>query len=69
MPVFIKKIRFIRELEKEIDKSRFKTPPEYSNRFERLVYRALAQECISISKASSLLNEPIEVVRNNYELI
>lgn len=65
---FYKKIRFNRELEKEIDKSRFRTP-EYSNRFERLVYRALAQESISISKASSLLNEPMEVVRNNYELI
>lgn len=65
---FYKKIRFNRELEKEIDKSRFKTP-EYSNRFERLVYRALAQENISISKASSLLNENIEVVKENCELI
>jgi Zn-dependent peptidase ImmA (M78 family)/DNA-binding XRE family transcriptional regulator len=65
---FYKKIRFNRKLEKVIDKSRFKTP-EYSNRFERLVYRALAQENISISKASSLLNENIEVVKDNCELI
>lgn len=65
---FYKKIRFNRDLEKKIDKSRFKTP-EHSNRFERLVYRALAQENISISKASSLINENIEVVKKNYELI
>lgn len=65
---FYKRIRFNRALEKEIDQSRFKTP-EYSNRFGRLVYRALAQENISISKASSLLNEKIEVVKENYELI
>ena len=65
---FYKRIRFNRSLEKEIDQSRFKTP-EYSNRFERLVYRALAQENISISKASSLLNEEIEIVKEKYELI
>lgn len=65
---FYKKIRQKPTLEKEIDKSRFKTP-ECSNRFERLVYRALAQENISISKASSLLNEKIEVVKESYEII
>jgi len=65
---FYKKIRFNRALEKEIDQSRFSTP-EYSSRFERLVYRALAQENISVSKASSLLNINIDVVKENYELI
>jgi Zn-dependent peptidase ImmA (M78 family) len=65
---FYKKIRFNRSLEKEIDQSRFNTP-EYSNRYERLVYRAMAQENISLSKASSLLNINIEVVKENYELI
>lgn len=65
---FYKKIRFNRALEKEIDQSRFSTP-EYSKRFERLVYRALAQETISISKASSLLNISVEAVKENYELI
>ena len=65
---FYKKIRFNRALEREIDQSRFNTP-EYSDRFERLVYRALAQENISVSKASSLLNVTIDVVRENYELI
>lgn len=65
---FYKRIRYNRSLEREIDQSRFKTP-EYSDRFERLVYRALAQENISISKASALLNEKLEVVKENYELI
>lgn len=65
---FYKRIRFNRALEKEIDQSRFKTP-ERSNRFESLVYRALAQETVSISKASSLLNIGIETVKENYELI
>ncbi|MDD3479232.1 MAG: XRE family transcriptional regulator [Paludibacteraceae bacterium] len=65
---FYKRIRFDRKFENEIDKTRFKTP-EYSHRFERLVYRALAQGNISISKASSLLDENIEVVKSNYELI
>lgn len=65
---FYKKIRFNRALEKEIDQSRFSSP-EYSKRFERLVYRALAQETISISKASSLLNTSVDEVKENYELI
>lgn len=65
---FYKRIRYNRSLEREIDQSRFKTP-EYSDRFERLVYRALAQENISISKASALLNEKLEVVKESCELI
>jgi len=65
---FYKKIRFNRLLEKEVDQSRFSTP-EYSKRFERLVYRALAQENISVSKASSLLNVNVDIVKENYELI
>lgn len=65
---FYKRIRFNRSLEKEIDQSRFPTP-ENSDRFERLVYRALSQELISISKASSLLNVNLSVVKDNYELI
>lgn len=49
-----------------VEKSR--TRDEDSNRFTRLVYRALASEIISISKASSLLNTPIEVVRGELNL-
>ena len=41
---------------------------EKSNRFS-LVYRALASELISFSKASELLNESIYVVREQLELV
>ena len=49
-----------------VEKNR--TKAEDANRFTRLVYRALASEIISISKASSLLNIPIEVVRGELNL-
>ena len=65
---FYKRIRFNRSLEKEIDQPRFSTP-EQSNRYERLVYRALTQENISISKASTLLNISVDDIKENYELI
>ena len=50
---FYKKINFNASLKREVNMERFQTP-EKSNRFEQLVYRALSQEIISISKASSL---------------
>lgn len=65
---FYKKIRRNRDLEELVDQSRFKTP-EYSHRYERLIYRALAQENISISKASSLLGINIKSLKENYELV
>ncbi|MGL4909085.1 MAG: helix-turn-helix domain-containing protein [Bacteroidales bacterium] len=42
---------------------------EQSTRFERLVYRALAIEAISLSKAATLLNLPIENVYKNLSLV
>ena len=42
---------------------------EHTNRFERLVYRALASEMISTSKAASLLNCSVEKVRDNLNLL
>ncbi len=45
----------------QVEKSTFHE--EKSNRFSSLVYRALASELISFSKASELLNESIYVVR------
>jgi Zn-dependent peptidase ImmA (M78 family)/DNA-binding XRE family transcriptional regulator len=42
---------------------------EHSHRFESLVYRALASEFISNSKASSLLNTDINTVRENVKLL
>lgn len=65
---FYKKMNFNPSLKKEINTSRFETP-ENSYRYERLVYRALAQENISISKASSLLNLSVEEVKENYSMI
>lgn len=42
---------------------------ECSNRFERLVYRALASEIITESKASVLLNTSLTTVRQNLTLV
>lgn len=61
-------LNFNPSLKKDVNHSRFETP-ENSNRYERLVYRALAQENISISKASSLLGKNIDFVKENYALI
>ena len=51
----------------QVEKSTFHE--EKSNRFSSLVYRALASELISFSKASELLNESIYVVREQLELV
>lgn len=65
---FYKKMNLNPSLKKEINNSRFETP-EHSNRYERLVYRALAQENITMSKASFLLNKKLEDIKENYSLI
>jgi Zn-dependent peptidase ImmA (M78 family) len=65
---FSKKINFNPSLKQAIRQSRFQTP-EKSSRFKQLVYRALAQEDISISKASALLNTGIDHIKENYALI
>lgn len=44
-------------------------PMEHTNRFERLVYRALACEVISMSKAAALLDVSVNEVRNNLNLM
>ena len=51
----------------QVEKSTFHE--EKSNRFSSLVYRALASELISFSKASELLNESIYIVREQLELV
>ena len=43
-------------------------PEEKSERFERLVYRALSSELISDGKAAALLNVPLETVRKTIAL-
>jgi Zn-dependent peptidase ImmA (M78 family)/DNA-binding XRE family transcriptional regulator len=40
-----------------------------SHRFDRLVYKALACDLISYSKAAVLLNKPLNVVREELELV
>ena len=61
---FYKKINCNPSLKREVNMERFQTP-ERSNRFEQLVYRALSQEIISISKASSLLNQSISSLKES----
>lgn len=43
-------------------------PPQHSSRFERLVYRALASEVISISKAAELLDKSVSDVLDNFKI-
>ncbi len=50
-----------------VEKSRF--PEECSSRFERLVYRALASEIISFSKASVLLKQPVHQLKESLNLV
>ncbi len=49
------------ELKSLVNKSRFETP-EYSNRFEQLVYRAYSQELISVNKAANLLEKNVNQI-------
>lgn len=55
------------EFKKEVEKSLAKT--ESTNRYTRLVYRALACEIISFSKASTFLDIPINEIRNGLNLM
>lgn len=68
LKAFYQKINFNPSLKKEINLSRFETS-EFSDRYKRLVYRAVSEESISISKASSLLNINIDTVRENLNVI
>ncbi len=65
---FYQKINLNPILKKEINLSRFETP-EFSDRYERLVYRAVSEENISMSKASSLLDKEINIIRKNLYVI
>jgi len=65
---FYQKINFNPSLKKEINLSRFETP-EFSDRYERLVYRAVSEENITMSKASALLNRKVNIIRDNLAAI
>jgi Zn-dependent peptidase ImmA (M78 family)/DNA-binding XRE family transcriptional regulator len=73
IPESKKKLFFIRQNKEKsfkdyINESRF-SGVEDSERYFRLVYKALSQEMISISKASALLNQAIEEVREGVAII
>lgn len=51
----------------EVERSLY--PMEYTNRFDRLVYRSLASEMISFSKAAVLLDIPVGVVHERLNLM
>jgi Zn-dependent peptidase ImmA (M78 family)/DNA-binding XRE family transcriptional regulator len=61
---FFQKINDNPKLKEDIDSSRFETL-EYSDRYERLVYRAVSEENITVSKASSLLNKDINSIKED----
>lgn len=48
------------KLKKEVRRSVY--PQEHTTRYERIVYKALSDELISVSKAANLLNEPVDVI-------
>ncbi|MGM9803463.1 MAG: helix-turn-helix domain-containing protein [Muribaculaceae bacterium] len=64
---FQKKKNVVEQFKRSVEESRSKE--ENCNRFVRLVYRALASEIISISKASVLLDTSVEDVRNQLNLV
>jgi Zn-dependent peptidase ImmA (M78 family)/DNA-binding XRE family transcriptional regulator len=65
---YYKLINFNPDLKKFVNESRFESP-EKSNRFERLIYRALAQELISVSKAASMLNKDINAILDEISIL
>lgn len=64
---FCKKKNALPNFKIQVETSR--TVEEHPARFERLVFRALADERISLSKASVLLNRSINEVRNELALV
>jgi len=66
--IFYKKINYDQSLKEKVNKERF-SGTEKSERYLQLVYRALSQENISISKASSLLDLSINKLKNSMSLI
>ena len=56
-----------KEFKKLVERNLY--PNEESNRFNSLVYNALSNELITVSKAASLLNQSIEQVRKDLALV
>jgi Zn-dependent peptidase ImmA (M78 family)/DNA-binding XRE family transcriptional regulator len=64
---FCKTLSFDKQFAQAVDESMGGN--EHSERFERLVFRALASELITTSKAAVLLNTDIETVRNDLKIV
>ncbi len=64
---YYKKKNAVPLFKEAVDASHY--PMEHTNRFERLVYRALASEVISYSKAAALLDLSVDEVRNTLNLM
>lgn len=64
---YYKKKNALPTFKKAVEASHY--PMEHTYRFERLVYRALASEVISTSKAAALLDISVNEVRNNLNLM
>lgn len=65
--VFLKKKKSMPDFKALVEKSRVE--PERSGRFSRMVYRALADELITSSKAAVLLNTSLDNIKNNLQLV
>ena len=64
---FQKKKSTMPDFQASVEKSRVET--ERSGRFARMVYRALADEAITFSKAAVLLNTTVDEVKSNLQLV
>ena len=54
-------------LKQEVEKPRFESD-ENSSRYENLVYRAVSEELISLSKASALLPLSLDELKNSISI-
>lgn len=61
---FYRKLNANAFLKEHVHQSRFETS-EFSDKYKRMVYRALAEEKVTLSKASALLHQPVDIVRKN----
>lgn len=65
---FFIKIKQFPDLKKQVDESRYSSA-ETSYRFNQLLYKGLAQEFISFSKASVLSNQSVNALKTNLSFI
>jgi len=64
---FYKRLNYDSSLKQEVEKPRFESD-ENSSRYENLVYRAVSEELISLSKASALFPLSLEELKNSISI-